>query len=163
MITLNRTRARRLLWSLALTTTALSAFALNGVAGAANVAATIQGFAFVPTPLSVAPGDTITWTNKDAQAHDITPKVAGSWKAADIAGNGATATTVAPSAAGTYDIICTIHPRMAGQLVVAPGAPGTGTGLASAAGGFDTTLLAGGLLLLTVAFVSGGAAVKLRK
>ncbi|MFN0148616.1 MAG: cupredoxin domain-containing protein [Dehalococcoidia bacterium] len=161
---MNRTRIRKLLWTLTLTATALGAFSMMGVAQAADVPSTIEGFRYSPSPLRVQKGDKVNYTNKDTQPHTITSKTPGLFDV-PIAANGGTASLTAPSTDGVYDIICTLHPAMAGQLIVgaAPAAPGTGTGLATGGGGIDGTLLALGLGAMAVAVAAGGTAVRLRK
>lgn len=78
---------------------------------------TISGFAF-SVPSSVAPGATITVTNKDSVEHTVTAD-SGSAFDVTVASNG-TATFKAPQTAGSYPFHCTVHPSMHGTLVVSP-------------------------------------------
>jgi plastocyanin len=79
-------------------------------------AITIKNFAFGPTSLTVAPGATVTVTNKDSVAHTITSSKAG-FDTGDI-GPGQSKTFTAPKTPGSYAYICSIHQYMTGTLVV---------------------------------------------
>ena len=76
---------------------------------------TISGFAF-SVPTSVAPGATITVTNKDSVAHTVTADSGGAFDVTVPASG--TATFKAPGTAGSYAFHCTIHPSMHGTLKV---------------------------------------------
>lgn len=80
---------------------------------AADHAVSIKGMRFDPPVLTVAVGDTITFTNEDGAPHTAT------------AGNGAFDTgrlnrgesaTVTVATAGAHDYICEIHPMMKGTV-----------------------------------------------
>src|SRR5262245_20955235 len=75
----------------------------------------ISDFAFTGTP--VAPGSAVTVANRDGQPHTLTASN-GAFDTGQIPSGKAVA-FIAPSAPGTYEIVCTIHPSMHGQLVVA--------------------------------------------
>ena len=75
-------------------------------------AAEIRGFAFATAP--VAPGATVTVTNRDDAGHTFT---ADAFDTGTIDGGSSVAFT-APSAPGSYPIVCLIHPSMTGTLVV---------------------------------------------
>jgi plastocyanin len=77
---------------------------------------TISNFMFSPMRAAVAPGSTVSVTNKDSVAHTLTA-TAGQFDTGDI-GPGQTKTFTAPSKAGTYDYICNIHQYMMGTIVV---------------------------------------------
>jgi plastocyanin len=79
-------------------------------------AITIKNFAFGPTSLTVAPGATVTVTNKDSVAHTITSSKAG-FDTGDI-GPGQSKTFTAPKTPGSYPYICSIHQYMTGTIVV---------------------------------------------
>jgi plastocyanin len=76
----------------------------------------IAGFAFGPANLTVARGQTITWTNGDAVAHTITSD-AKVWDSGPV-GPGASF-SVTLTEPGTYTYFCAIHPSMHGTVVVA--------------------------------------------
>ena len=59
----------------AVAATALAAWAmLAGGAAAAGQDVTIANFAFAPQTVTVAVGDTVTWTNNDTTTHQIVSK-----------------------------------------------------------------------------------------
>ena len=97
-----------LLW-LGMATTASAA------PSAATSAVSIQGFAFAPSGLTVAAGDTVTWTNKDAASHTVTFNSGG--------GSGTLVTGAMFSfvftGPGTFAYHCAIHPSMTGSVTVA--------------------------------------------
>ncbi len=70
---------------------------------------------YTPVSTSVAAGQTVTWTNSGAFAHDAAA-TDGSWKT-PLLDNGASG-TVTFSTPGTYTYICTPHPWMLGTIVV---------------------------------------------
>lgn len=76
----------------------------------------IQDFAFSPTSLTVAPGATVTVTNKDQVTHTLTA-TKGGFNTGDISG-GTSKTFTAPNRPGSYPYICSIHQYMTGTLVV---------------------------------------------
>jgi plastocyanin len=75
-----------------------------------------EGIAFKPAEVTVSAGDTVTWTNNDSVAHDVT---ADSFSSGEPGG-------MAPGAnfqhtfeeAGTFGYVCTVHPGMKGKVVV---------------------------------------------
>ena len=86
--------------------------------GAATVtkSITISNFMYSPMTASVAPGSTVTVTNKDSVTHTLTA-TGGQFNTGDI-GPGQTKTFTAPSKAGTYSYMCNIHQYMKGTIVV---------------------------------------------
>jgi len=93
----------------------------NGVAGSGMTISIPGGAeflganAFNPSPLTVASGTTVTWTNTDSVAHTSSSD-----------GNGWDSGTLAPgrqfsftfSTSGTFHYHCAIHPGMVGTVVV---------------------------------------------
>jgi len=71
---------------------------------------------FSPMTASVAPGSTVSVTNKDSVTHTLTA-TGGQFNTGDI-GPGQTKTFTAPSKTGTYSYICNIHQYMMGTIVV---------------------------------------------
>ena len=75
---------------------------------------TINGFAFMPSLLEVSPAETVTWMNDDGAPHSI------------AVNNGAVSDTLMPGSSystnfdgpGDYDYLCSIHPYMAGKIIV---------------------------------------------
>lgn len=75
----------------------------------------IQNFAFSPASLSVKMGTTVTWTNKDTDAHTATAKD-GTFHSTPLnTGQSYSFTFTKP---GTYSYYCTIHPFMVATVVV---------------------------------------------
>jgi plastocyanin len=94
--------------------------ATAGSAAQAPVSATavsIDNFAFAPAAITVKVGTTVTWTNKDQDAHTVTAQDR-SFSSAPL-NTGATYqfTFTKP---GTYAYLCTIHPFMTATVVVTP-------------------------------------------
>jgi plastocyanin len=87
----------------------------SGGGSATTNAIVIQNFAFAPSKTTVAPGTTVTWTNKDTTPHDVT--------STNGPGTSATTTSLFTSGelaqgqtfsftfkkAGTYYYECKIH------------------------------------------------------
>jgi FtsP/CotA-like multicopper oxidase with cupredoxin domain len=87
----------------------------------------IVNTSFVPPELSVAVGDTVTWTNKDPDTHSV---VGGPMNSPDIPEGGSFSYTFAE--AGDIRYSCRFHPYMEGVVHV-----GTGTGAAPPETGAD--------------------------
>ena len=86
-----------------------------GQAPASSAEVKIDNFSFGPTTLTVAPGTTVTWTNRDDIPHTVVSddKVFKS-KVLDT-DEKFSYTFTKP---GTYGYFCSIHPKMAGKVVV---------------------------------------------
>lgn len=80
-------------------------------------AVSISGFAFGPSTLTVAAGTTVTWTNEDGFAHNVTGPD-GAFASADLATGDTFSVTF--DEAGSFTYLCGIHPSMAGTVVVTP-------------------------------------------
>jgi plastocyanin len=76
---------------------------------------TIANFAFAPQSITVAPGQTVTWTNKDSTTHTVTDDK-GAWDSKNLA-VGATFQQKFDQA-GTFTYHCAIHSSMHGTVVV---------------------------------------------
>lgn len=92
----------------------------------AEVQVTIQGFAFSPAKITVAPGTKVTWTNKDSVAHTVTSDK-NAWTDSGSIANGAHFSFTF-SKPGTYTYHCAIHPTMVATVVVSSGSTGGGNG-----------------------------------
>jgi len=104
------------------TVAALAAALLSSLAepiavGAETPAATvdIQSFAFVPQDITVAPGTTVTWTNKDQTAHSVVSKEG---KFASKGMDTDDRYTFTFTAEGDYAYFCSLHPHMIGTVHV---------------------------------------------
>jgi plastocyanin len=76
----------------------------------------IEGMMFKPAALTVAPGDTIVWVNKDLVAHTATSSEAGIFDSKLIAPD--KSWKVVLRTKGEFAYICTYHPTMKGTLHV---------------------------------------------
>jgi plastocyanin len=83
---------------------------------AIQTSATIQNLAFSPNPITIAPGSTVTWTNRDGAPHTVTADD-GSWGSTSTLGQGGTYSHIFTSP-GSYTYHCAIHPFMKGTVVV---------------------------------------------
>jgi len=92
----------------------------------AMVQVTIQNFAFSPKTLTVAPGTTVMWTNKDSAAHTVTSDSGSTLDSGDLSHGKSYAHTF--STAGTYTYHCAIHPYMKATVVVSRSGNGSTTG-----------------------------------
>lgn len=78
-------------------------------------ARTLGPSAFNPSPLTIAVGTTVRWTNDDTIAHDSTSN-ANVWASGNM--NPGAHFDFTFQAAGTYPYHCTIHSGMTGTVVV---------------------------------------------
>ena len=107
-----------------------SLLCLTGAADAANFTVNMSNFQFVPKPLTISVGDTVTWVNQDFTQHDTTSGVNGVpngiWHSQLLSHGGSFAFTFNVPA-GTYPYYCTPHVfsfNMVGTItVVAPNQP----------------------------------------
>jgi amicyanin len=75
----------------------------------------IDNFNFSPATLTVAPGTTVTWVNKDDVPHNVTSTEKQFASKTLDTDERFSFTFKDP---GTYDYYCTIHPKMTGKVVV---------------------------------------------
>ena len=69
---------------------------------------------FKPSVLSVEPGTTVTFTNRDDVEHAISGNSIDEWKTLDAGAS----TTQRYDTPGTYAYMCHLHPAMTGAVVV---------------------------------------------
>ena len=75
----------------------------------------IDNFKFVPTPLTVPKGATVTWINRDDIPHSIVCQALGFHsKPLDTDAS----VSLRFDQPGKYDYICGLHPFMRGQVIV---------------------------------------------
>jgi plastocyanin len=97
------------------------AVGLSGWAGAAYAAETVidqKGLKFVPVTVTINAGDSIKFTNSDPFTHDVTvisPDGSSSDKGLQHHGK---ENVVAFAKAGSYSIICKMHPNMKATVIV---------------------------------------------
>ncbi len=82
---------------------------------AADMAITIQGFAFSPATITVPVGTKVTWTNKDPATHTVTSD-SGAFDSKNITTGGTF--SFAFSQVGSFAYHCNIHPQMTATIVV---------------------------------------------
>ena len=100
------------------TATATTGSATTSSAAAAADTIVIKNFSFSPAALAVAPGTKVTVTNEDSVTHTLTSTASPhAFDTGDVSA-GATLTFTAPTKAGTYAYICSIHTYMHGTLTV---------------------------------------------
>jgi plastocyanin len=93
---------------------AVALLAACGAASAETHVVTIEGMKFQPATLSVKPGDTVTWRNKDVVPHTAT--AAGKFDSGNIAAGQSWSWKAA--AKGEFGYVCTYHPGMKATLTV---------------------------------------------
>jgi plastocyanin len=84
-------------------------------AGPPGAAVTIDNFTFSPTPITVAAGATVTWTNDDDIPHTVRA-VDGSFRSKPM--DSADSYSFTFTRPGVYSYFCSIHPKMLGKIVV---------------------------------------------
>ena len=114
---LQRNTRRRLLATALLAVAVAAAGLAPSSAGAEETTVKIDNFAFAPATLTVTAGTTVTWKNDDDSPHRIGDKNATFTSAALDTDDTFSHTFAAP---GEYPYICTIHPYMAGKIIVKP-------------------------------------------
>jgi plastocyanin len=87
-------------------------------ARAEPVQVTIDNFTFGPKEITVKPGDTVTWTNRDDIPHNVRAAAGGSWKCGVMDTGGTCDITFME--AGTFKYFCALHPHMTGTVIVKP-------------------------------------------
>lgn len=75
----------------------------------------IAGFQFAPAEITVAVGDTVTWSNHDIVPHTATA-MDGAWDSGTLEGKARRSVVV--RAKGKVDYQCALHPSMTGTVVV---------------------------------------------
>jgi plastocyanin len=68
-----------------------------------------------PDPIRVRVGQTVTWTNKDPDLHDVTSEI-GAFASGPMGDGGTFRWT--PTQPGVYRYFCTLHPEMHGEVIV---------------------------------------------
>ena len=75
----------------------------------------VKDFMFMPTPLTVKAGSTVTWTNMDDEPHTVVSDT-GLFKSGGMDTNETFSFKF--DKPGTYHFTCSIHPRMVGTIIV---------------------------------------------
>jgi plastocyanin len=120
----------------------------------------INDFCFTPTILRAAPGDVVTFTNRDRTQHTVLG-ANGIWGGYDTLKRGVE-TTFEFTEPGIYPYVCTWHPGMIGVVVVGDGAGGA-IDATTAAGPVTqgSSQMTTGLSAATTGLESGGVGLAL--
>ena len=86
----------------------------------------MEDYCFSPAVVRIEPKQSITWVNRDMDAHTVTG-VGGTWGRYDELGHGRRVTS-SFSSAGVYPYFCALHPGMVGAGVVGDGVARGGVG-----------------------------------
>ena len=76
----------------------------------------IDNFTFSPKTLTVAPGTTVKWTNRDDIPHTVVSDDKVTFKSKVLDTDDSFSFTF--SKPGTYDYFCSLHPHMTAKVVV---------------------------------------------
>ena len=94
---------------------AQSVFAGPAAAVKAGAKVSIVNFSFTPTPLTIAPGESVVWTNDDGAPHGL--EYHDGAKGVDPLLPGASFSRRFDRP-GAYEYNCSVHPYMTGRVVV---------------------------------------------
>jgi plastocyanin len=87
----------------------------TGRAEADIASVAIAGFVFSSNSITIAPGDTVTWTNDDTAIHDVTA-TGSAWTSGVMNQGDSFSHTFTDE--GTFTYLCSLHPWMTGTVVV---------------------------------------------
>jgi plastocyanin len=82
------------------------------------IAIKMKNIQFAPKQVSAKVGQTVTWTNDDSVAHNVTAVAGASFRSTNF-GKGGTY-RYRPAAPGKISYVCTLHPGMDATLTVTP-------------------------------------------
>ena len=88
----------------------------GGTGPTATTSVTMSGLQFKPSAILVSKGATVTWTNQDNLAHNVTFSDNTITSITDFSSG--SKSSVMPQTAGTFSYRCTIHPGMNGTVTV---------------------------------------------
>jgi YVTN family beta-propeller protein len=83
--------------------------------GGGGAQVSIADFAFVPAQITIAPGQSVTWTNNDGAPHGLAFK--DGTPGMDLMLPGATFSRTYGQS-GSYDYVCAVHSYMTGRVIV---------------------------------------------
>jgi plastocyanin len=93
-----------------------SSTAAGSPPAAAPGAVSMKGLRFHPDSTTVRVGQKVTWTNDDNVDHNVTATKGAKFMSQAFGGGKTYSFT--PRKAGTIGYVCTLHPGMAGKLIV---------------------------------------------
>jgi plastocyanin len=88
------------------------------IASAPSAEISIENFSFSPAALTVAPGTSVTWVNNDEEPHNIVNVGQATRLFRSQGLDGGDKYAFVFDQPGTYEYICSIHPRMSGKIIV---------------------------------------------
>jgi plastocyanin len=88
----------------------------SGVSSTKPQSVVMKNIQFNPKKLTVPPGATVKWTNKDTTAHDVTASEFKSGSSGGLTPGDTYSHTF--NRIGTFKYRCTVHPGMQGTVVV---------------------------------------------
>ena len=80
-----------------------------------GAAIVIKNFDFSPMTVTIPVGGQVTWTNKDGEIHTVT-SLDGAFRSGGLDQDDSF--TFRFTKPGTYAYVCSVHPRMKGQVIV---------------------------------------------
>ena len=83
---------------------------------AETVEVKVDNFSFSPSTLTVAPGTTVKWTNRDDIPHTVVSEDKTTFKSKVLDTEDSFSFTF--SKPGTYAYFCSIHPKMTAKVIV---------------------------------------------
>jgi amicyanin len=97
--------------------TAASSFAAEPAAANQEISVSIENMMFNPSEVTVVPGTTVTWVNKDVMPHTVVD-TNKSFRSKILAKGDKFSFTF--TSAGDYSYLCSVHPNMKGKVIVKP-------------------------------------------
>ena len=94
---------------------AQSVFAAPAAAVKSGAKISIVNFAFTPGEITIAPGETVTWTNDDGAPHGLEYQDGAKGVDPLLPGSSFSRRFDRP---GAYEYNCSVHPYMTGRVVV---------------------------------------------
>ena len=94
---------------------ARSVFAAPAASVKAGAKVSIANFTFTPGEITIAPGETVTWTNDDGAPHGLEYQDGAKGVDPLLPGASFSRRFERP---GTYEYNCSVHPYMTGRVVV---------------------------------------------
>ena len=88
----------------------------SGPAPGTTAEVKIDNFSFSPAALTVAPGTTVKWTNRDDIPHTVVSDDKTTFKSKVLDTDESFSFTFTKP--GTYDYFCSIHPKMTAKVIV---------------------------------------------
>jgi plastocyanin len=89
----------------------------NGAGAGPAASVTMDHNTFIPGEITVVPGTTVTWVNKETMPHTVVDTNKG-FRSKTLIKDASFSFTFAT--AGDYDYLCSIHPNMKGKVIVKP-------------------------------------------